>query len=49
MDTKVKHAKSYWGTKTNFGAMISQINKIGPLLEENADANDQLGRLNEAI
>jgi indole-3-acetate monooxygenase len=47
MSAKTMTAKNYWGTQTNFAAMISQINKIGPLLEENADANDQLGRLNE--
>jgi alkylation response protein AidB-like acyl-CoA dehydrogenase len=28
--------------------MLDQVKKIGPILEENAEANDQLGRLNDA-
>jgi indole-3-acetate monooxygenase len=38
---------SYWGTKTDFKALLDQVRQIGPTLEANAEENDRLGRLND--
>ena len=48
MNKPMKSTGSYWGTRTDFAGLLEQIKKIGPILEENAEANDELGRLNEA-
>ena len=39
---------TYWGTKTDFQGLLAQIEKIGPILEQNAEENDRLGKLNDA-
>jgi alkylation response protein AidB-like acyl-CoA dehydrogenase len=39
---------TYWGTKTDFQGLLAQIEKIGPVLEQNAEENDRLGKLNDA-
>ena len=36
----------YWGTKADPAAMLAQVEAIGPVLEANAEANDELGELN---
>jgi alkylation response protein AidB-like acyl-CoA dehydrogenase len=48
MNKPLKSSGSYWGTKTDFAGLMAQIEKIGPVLEENAEENDKLGRLNDA-
>lgn len=48
MNISVPHGKAYWGTKADFAGLLEQVRKIGPILEENAEENDRLGRLNEA-
>jgi indole-3-acetate monooxygenase len=49
MNKPLRHdASSYWGTRTDYPALLAQIEQIGPLLEANADANEELGRLNPA-
>jgi indole-3-acetate monooxygenase len=44
---KAVRQQSYWGTKTELSALLAHVHKIGPILEENAEENDKLGRLNE--
>ena len=44
---KAVRQQGYWGTKTELSSLLEQVRKIGPTLEENADENDKLGRLNE--
>lgn len=48
MNISVPHGKAYWGTKADFAGLLEHVRKIGPILEENAEENDRLGRLNEA-
>ncbi len=48
MNISVRDGKGYWGTKTDFASLLEHVRKIGPTLEENAEENDRLGRLNEA-
>lgn len=48
MNAPVKHGPGYWGTKTDFSALLEQVKTIGPILEANAADNDALGRLNDA-
>ena len=48
MNKPVKSSGSYWGTKTDFASLVAHIEKVGPILQENAEENDKLGRLNEA-
>jgi alkylation response protein AidB-like acyl-CoA dehydrogenase len=48
MNAPLKHATSYWGTKTDFSSLMERVAKIGPVLEENSQENEKLGRLNEA-
>src|SRR5665213_694172 len=47
MNKPMKSTGSYWGTQADFAGMLEQIKKIGPILEENAQANDDLGKLND--
>jgi alkylation response protein AidB-like acyl-CoA dehydrogenase len=47
MNAPLKHGSGYWGTKTDFASLMEQVRKIGPILEENAVENDELGRLND--
>jgi alkylation response protein AidB-like acyl-CoA dehydrogenase len=47
MNAPLKHGVSYWGTKTDFASLMEQVRKIGPVLEENSQENEKLGRLNE--
>jgi alkylation response protein AidB-like acyl-CoA dehydrogenase len=47
MNKPLKHSGSYWGTKTDFAGLLKEVDRIGPILEKNAEANDELGRLNE--
>ena len=44
---KAVRQQSYWGTKTELSSLLEHVRKIGPILEENAEENDKLGRLNE--
>src|SRR3984957_8716257 len=37
----------YWGTKTELSSLLEHVRKVGSILEENAEENDRLGRLNE--
>lgn len=48
MNKPVKSGGSYWGTRTDFAGLMAHVKKIGPILEENAEDNDKLGRLNDA-
>ena len=48
MNAPLRQGKDYWGTKTDFASLLEHVRKIGPILEENAEENDKLGRLNEA-
>ena len=48
MNKPMQHRAGYWGTKTDFASLLEHVRKIGPVLEANAEANDELGRLNEA-
>jgi alkylation response protein AidB-like acyl-CoA dehydrogenase len=48
MNKPVKSPASYWGTKTDFNALMERIKAIGPILEENAAESEDLGRLNAA-
>ena len=48
MNKPMQHRAGYWGTKTDFASLLDHVRKIGPVLEANAEANDELGRLNEA-
>lgn len=48
MNAPLRHGPGYWGTKTDFASMMRRIEEIGPVLEENAAENDELGRLNDA-
>ncbi|UVC09423.1 acyl-CoA dehydrogenase [Rhizobium sp. TH2] len=48
MNAPLKHGSGYWGTKTDFASLMEQVRKIGPVLEENSQDNEKLGRLNEA-
>lgn len=48
MNAPLRHDTSYWGTKTDFAALMAQIDAIGPILEANADENERLGKLNDA-
>lgn len=48
MNKPVKPSGGYWGTRTDFAALMEQVKKIGPILEANAEENDKQGRLNEA-
>ncbi|OBZ94532.1 acyl-CoA dehydrogenase [Pararhizobium polonicum] len=48
MNAPLKHENAYWGTKTDFSSLMEQVRKIGPVLEENSQDNEKLGRLNEA-
>ena len=48
MNMPLRQGQSYWGTKTDFASLLEHVRKIGPILEENAEENDELGRLNEA-
>jgi alkylation response protein AidB-like acyl-CoA dehydrogenase len=48
MNVSVRQEQGYWGTKTDFASLLDHVRKIGPILEENAEENDRLGRLNEA-
>ena len=47
MNAPIKHAGSYWGTKTDFASLMAHVEKIGPLLDKNSEDNEKLGRLNE--
>ena len=44
---KAVRQQGYWGTKTELSSLLEHVRKIGPTLEENAEENDKLGRLNE--
>jgi indole-3-acetate monooxygenase len=44
---KAVRQEGYWGTKTELSSLLEHVRKIGPTLEENAEENDKLGRLNE--
>ncbi len=46
MNKPLRHDATYWGTRTDFDAMLRQITDIGPVLEANATDNEQLGQLN---
>lgn len=48
MNAPLKHDMSYWGTKTDFDALIEHVRKIGPVLDQHSGENETLGRLNEA-
>jgi indole-3-acetate monooxygenase len=48
MNAPLKHGSGYWGTKTDFASLMEQVRKIGPVLDENSQENEKLGRLNEA-
>jgi alkylation response protein AidB-like acyl-CoA dehydrogenase len=39
--------ESYWGTKIDFASLLEHVSKIRPILEDNAEENDRIGRLNE--
>ena len=47
MNAPLKHGPGYWGTTTNFADLLEHVRKIGPVLQENATATEELGRLNE--
>lgn len=47
MNAPIKHASGYWGTKTDFASLMAHVDKIGPILDKNSEANEKLGRLNE--
>ncbi|MBN9052210.1 MAG: hypothetical protein J0H80_00190, partial [Rhizobiales bacterium] len=47
MNAPIKHASGYWGTKTDFASLLAQVEKIGPILDRNSEANEKLGRLND--
>jgi alkylation response protein AidB-like acyl-CoA dehydrogenase len=44
---KAVRQPGYWGTKTELSSLLEHVRKVGPTLEENAEENDKLGRLNE--
>lgn len=48
MNKQVKHAASYWGTAHDHAATLARIRALGPILQANAAANDELGQLNAA-
>src|SRR3989442_15120799 len=45
MNVTVRQGQGYWGAKTDFASLLEHVAKIGPILEENAEENDRLGRL----
>jgi alkylation response protein AidB-like acyl-CoA dehydrogenase len=48
MNAPLKHDMSYWGTKTDFAALMEHVRQIGPVLDQQSGENEALGRLNEA-
>lgn len=46
MNKPLKHDSSYWGKHADMTALLAQIRAIAPVLEANADENDELGALN---
>ncbi|MGG6897904.1 acyl-CoA dehydrogenase family protein [Rhizobium sp. BR 315] len=48
MNAPLKHGIGYWGTKTKLADLLEYIHKIGPVLQENAVASEELGKLNDA-
>jgi len=48
MNAPLKHDMGYWGTKTDFAALMEHVRKIGPVLDQHSGENESLGRLNEA-
>ena len=48
MNKPIKRPGGYWGTKTDFDVVMEKIRAIGPILEENANESEELGRLNPA-
>ena len=48
MNKPMQITGSYWGTKADFAGLLAYVDKIGPILEQNAEENDKLGRLNDA-
>ena len=48
MNKPIKSTGSYWGTKADLAGLLAYVDKIGPILEQNAEENDKLGRLNDA-
>lgn len=48
MNKPVRPNTGYWGTQTDLPALHAEIARIGPLLEANAEENDELGKLNPA-
>ena len=49
MNKPIKRPGGYWGTKTDFDVVMEKIRAIGPILEENANESEEIGRLNPAI
>ena len=47
MNKPVREQQGYWGAKTDLSSLLAHVQKIGPVLEENAEENDKLGRLND--
>ncbi|MFM2281691.1 MAG: hypothetical protein RLZZ444_3922 [Pseudomonadota bacterium] len=47
MNAPLKHGVGYWGTKTDFASLMEYVRKIGPVLDENSQENEKLGRLND--
>lgn len=48
MNKPMRHDASYWGTTTDMTDLMARIETIGPVLEANADANEEKGALNDA-
>jgi alkylation response protein AidB-like acyl-CoA dehydrogenase len=46
MNRPLRHDTTYWGTRTDFDALLAEIDRIGPVLDANAEANEDLGKLN---
>lgn len=45
MNKPMKHDAAYWGSSDRHSDLLAQILAIGPILQANAAANDDLGEL----
>ena len=45
MNKPMKHDPAYWGSADTHSDVLARILAIGPRLQANADANDELGEL----
>lgn len=48
MNKPMRHTEGYWGTTTDFADLLRRVDDIGPLLEAEADGNEDLGKLTPA-